>query len=52
MAFKKKPKTSTMACMSNIAYPIHPFGPLVTPSEGENEIINKIVEKRTAEKNV
>jgi hypothetical protein len=40
-----------MACIKRIAYPIQPLGPSVTPSEGANEIMSRMVANlRTAKK--
>jgi hypothetical protein len=48
----KKPNIRTIACIKRIAYPIQPFGPSATPSEGANEIMRRMVANLSTAKKV
>jgi hypothetical protein len=49
-ALRKKPSTRTRRCKRRMAYPIHAFGPSVTPNDGAKATMSKMVENLTAAK--
>jgi hypothetical protein len=52
IALSKKPNIRTTACIKRIAYPIQPLGPSLTPSEGANDTMRRMVANRRTEKKV